>query len=67
MAHLTLNCPTCRKQLVQLPQDGLTLHFRCENHGVLVFTPLVQLTSNDEMPRMTLAAPQFHTHDAALS
>jgi hypothetical protein len=41
MAHLlSLNCPRCRKQLVYVPLDGLTLHYRCEEHGVWILRPL---------------------------
>lgn len=48
MTHLTLNCPTCRRRLVYVPLDGLTLHFRCDEHGSLIFKPLMQLTPEDE-------------------
>jgi hypothetical protein len=66
MAHLTLNCPTCRKRLVYVPLDGLTLHYRCEQHGLLIFKPVVQITSDEQMPPnvMQSSAPH-HAHDAA--
>lgn len=40
MAHLTLNCPQCRRRLVYVPLDGLTLYYRCEEHGALILRPL---------------------------
>ena len=40
MAHLTLTCPQCRKRRVYVPLDGLTLYYRCEEHGVLLLKPL---------------------------
>ena len=66
MPHLTLNCPTCRKWLTYVPLDGLRLHYRCEEHGLLIFTPLVVVRADD--PTAPLAAcenAQLHTHDAA--
>jgi hypothetical protein len=48
MAHLMLNCPRCRKRLTYVPLDGLTLHFRCEEHGLVVFTPLRLVTAGDQ-------------------
>lgn len=66
MAHLTLNCPTCRKRLVHVPLDGLTLHFHCDEHGLLIFKPLVQLAADDQagaQPHAT--ASQRRTSDAA--
>ena len=41
MARLTLNCPQCRKQLTYVPLDGLTLYYRCAEHGALILKPLV--------------------------
>ena len=43
MAHLKLNCPQCRKQLVQVPLNGLTLYYRCCEHGAFVLRPLIAL------------------------
>lgn len=66
MAHLTLNCPTCRKQLVYVPLDGMTLHYRCENHGLLIFKPLVQLSSPDqEITSRQSSQRAYRSHDAA--
>lgn len=65
MAHLTLNCPTCRRPLVYVPLDGLTLHFRCDEHGSLIFKPLMQLTSQDEAIASHPAASTRHASDAA--
>lgn len=66
MAHLTLNCPTCRKQLVYVPLDGLTLHYRCAEHGLLIIRPLNQLRYDEQLPLTTNhAASQVQTHDAA--
>ena len=43
MAHLKLNCPQCRKQLVYVPLDGLTLYYRCCDHGAFILRPLIAL------------------------
>ena len=42
-----LNCPRCRKQLVQVQTDGLTLHYECAEHGALLMDPLV-IVDQDE-------------------
>ena len=47
MPHLTLNCPRCRKRLVHVPLDGLTLYFRCDEHGTLILRPLVRVDSDE--------------------
>ena len=61
MAHLTLNCPRCRKQLVYVPLDGLTLHYRCTEHGAVILRPLVLLES-EEM--LASAPPHQHLEKA---
>jgi hypothetical protein len=43
MARLNLNCPRCRRQLVNVPVDGLTLHYRCDEHGDVILRPLVEV------------------------
>jgi hypothetical protein len=67
MAHLTLNCPQCRKQLVYVPLDGLTLHYRCHEHGSLILRPLMVISSADECHDATAThlRHQLHTPDAA--
>jgi hypothetical protein len=50
MTHLPLSCPQCEKPLVYVPLDGLTLHYRCVDHGVIILRPLV-LVEPDEHPR----------------
>ena len=52
MAHLMLNCPTCRKPLTYVPLDGLTLHYRCRDHGLLIFRPLVEISHDDQDDRV---------------
>jgi hypothetical protein len=64
MAHLTLNCPTCRKQLVYVPLDGLTLHYRCDEHGAVILKPLMLMTSEEQFELPARLAHR-HTHDAA--
>jgi hypothetical protein len=58
MVRLTLNCPTCRKWLVYIPLDGLTLHFRCEEHGLWIFKPLLCVEPEEH-------SCERSTHDAA--
>lgn len=67
MAHLTLNCPRCRKRLTYVPLDGLTLHFRCQDHGLVIFRPLVLVTDEDEFDIASVyrTAPIGPAHDAA--
>jgi hypothetical protein len=65
MAHLSMNCPTCRKQLIHVPHDGLALHLQCAEHGLLILRPVVQLSDVDAQPLATEAHPSAHTHDAA--
>ena len=73
MAILTLNCPTCRKRLTHIPLDGLTLHYRCDDHGLLVLRPLVVVKDvvedegwcHVEAPLSGRDTHQVHTHDAA--
>ena len=47
MAHLTLNCPHCRRQLVHVPRDSLTLYYRCPEHGAFILRPLKLIDSSD--------------------
>ena len=66
MAHLSLNCPTCRKRLIYVPLDGLTLLYRCEQHGLLIFKPVVQITSDDQIAmNVTPSSASLQAHDAA--
>jgi hypothetical protein len=66
MSHFTLNCPHCGKWLINIPLDGLTLHYRCEAHGLLVFKPLALVAADD---LATSGGPsgssEVHAHDAA--
>ena len=66
MSHLLLNCPACRKQLTYVPLDGLTLHYRCAVHGLLILRPLVEVTAVEptEMP-LGCAHDQLAVHNAA--
>ena len=47
MSLLQLNCPRCRKPLVHIPLDGLTLHYRCAEHGCVILRPLVVIVDDD--------------------
>ena len=47
LARFRLNCPRCRKQLVQVPLDGLTLFFECAEHGALILRPLVVIDEHE--------------------
>lgn len=66
MAHLTLNCPECRRKLVYVPRDGMTLHYRCDEHGLLIIQPLIEV-SYAEQARTSSAATGMSAarHDAA--
>ena len=61
MAYLTLNCPQCRKWLVYVPLDGLTLHYRCAEHGLLILRPLMVESEDHSGAGMT----HMHSSDAA--
>lgn len=50
MTRLPLSCPQCEKPLVYVPLDGLTLHYRCVEHGVIILRPLV-VVEPDERTR----------------
>jgi hypothetical protein len=66
MRNLPLSCPTCAKPLVYVPLDGLTLHYRCVNHGVIILQPLVVV--DPEVEINTLAVEHHDslpTFDAA--
>ena len=66
MALHSLNCPTCRKRLVYVPLDGLTLHYRCAEHGLVIFKPLVIVADYGGVNTRPMSAPEeFHSHDAA--
>jgi hypothetical protein len=43
MSYPTLNCPKCRRQLVYVPREGLTLYYHCVVHGPVILRPLVLL------------------------
>jgi hypothetical protein len=64
MAHLTLNCPKCRRQLIHVPLDGLTLHYRCAEHGLVILKPLVE-TATDERSLFDTCATELHAVTAA--
>jgi hypothetical protein len=49
MTNLPLSCPQCAKPLVYVPLDGLTLHYRCVHHGVIILRPLVVVEPEDEI------------------
>ncbi len=66
MAKLLLNCPHCPAPLVYVPLDGLTLHYRCPEHGAIILRPLVMVEADDASP---MVSAQDHerpqAHDAA--
>jgi hypothetical protein len=47
MAPLSINCPRCLKQVVQVPLDGLVLYYECPEHGALILRPL-EIVDPDE-------------------
>jgi hypothetical protein len=49
MTHLPLSCPQCEKPLVYVPLDGLTLHYRCVDHGLVILRPLVEVEPEGEI------------------
>jgi hypothetical protein len=57
MTRLPLSCPQCKKPLVYVPLDGLTLHYRCVVHGVVIMRPLLVVAPEDEL---TAAAETTH-------
>jgi hypothetical protein len=66
MRHRTLNCPTCRKWLTWVPLDGLTLQYRCDEHGLWTFTPLVEVAPDESLPVSDCPGPaNLQSHDAA--
>jgi hypothetical protein len=65
MGHLTLNCPRCRKWLTHVPAEGLTLHFRCDEHGLLIFQPLMLVTAEECGDCSARDAEPHSAHDAA--
>jgi hypothetical protein len=66
MRHLTLNCPMCRKWLMPVLLDGLTLEYQCAEHGTWRLTPLVEVAVDDTLPMSEpRPRPTLHSHDAA--
>ena len=65
MSHLRLNCPHCRKWLINIPLDGLTLHYQCEAHGLLILTPLMPVAGDDQTSCGQSGSSELHAHDAA--
>jgi hypothetical protein len=63
MTHLPLSCPQCEKPLVYVPLDGLTLHYRCAEHGAIILRPLV-LVEPDETT-LSVSRHQLAGCDAA--
>ena len=66
MTRLPLSCPQCEKPLVYVPLDGLTLHYRCVHHGLVILRPLVVVEPDDRS--RAEAEPPHHplaTCDAA--
>jgi hypothetical protein len=62
MRHLTLSCPVCGRWLEHIPLDGLTLYYRCAEHGELTFRPLVLLAFGEQVHSRVSSEGQ---HDAA--
>jgi hypothetical protein len=49
-----------------VPLDGLTLHYRCAEHGLVIFKPLVVVADRgDGSMHAAPARTEFHSHDAA--
>ena len=55
MTHLPLSCPQCGKPLVYIPSDGLTLHYRCVEHGAIILRPLMVVEPDAQQPQHQLA------------
>jgi hypothetical protein len=66
MTHLPLSCPQCHKPLIYVPRDGLTLHYRCVDHGAIILRPLVVVgLDDDNAPPVGRDHHQLSTFDAA--
>jgi len=65
MAKLQLNCPHCHAPLVHVPLDGLTLHYRCAEHGAIILRPLVVVEADDVFAPVPAQHQQLHSNDAA--
>jgi hypothetical protein len=65
MTQLPLSCPQCEKPLVYVPLDGLTLHYRCVEHGVIILRPLVLVEPDDDVARTADHDLPLATCDAA--
>jgi hypothetical protein len=48
MGVFHLNCRRCGSPLIFEPSEGLTLHYRCREHGILVLRPLVEADFDDD-------------------
>lgn len=65
MTHLPLSCPQCEKPLAYVPLDGLTLHYRCVDHGSIILRPLVVVELDDDInPAAVEHQHQLPTCDA---
>jgi hypothetical protein len=60
MPRFHLNCRMCGNPLRWEPSNGLTLHYRCAQHGLLTLRPLLELDAVDEDP-----SPGVETMDPA--
>jgi hypothetical protein len=65
MPHLTLNCPRCRRRLVHVPLDGLTLYFWCHEHGSVILRPLVVVDSEEMLSDGHRPSLHLQSSDAA--
>lgn len=66
MTKRPLNCPHCDALLVYVPLDGLTLHYRCADHGAVILRPLVVVETDDVFtPVPAQQHQQLRTNDAA--
>ena len=50
MTHLPLSCPQCDRPLAYIPSDGLTLYYRCAEHGVISLQPLIVIEPDEDSP-----------------
>ena len=65
MTKLPLNCPHCHAPLAYVPLDGLTLHYRCAEHGDVILRPLVVVEADDVFAPVPAQTHQLRSNDAA--
>lgn len=65
MTKLSLNCPHCPAPLVYVPLDGMTLHYRCAEHGAIILRPLVLVESDDVFAPPPPQHQELRANDAA--